>query len=37
MMVWAHGGPIWFASLDLIGAYLPMGYIGGILAGAKKS
>lgn len=30
------GGPVWFIVLDLIGAYLPMGYLGGTLAGAKK-
>lgn len=29
------GGPLWFILLDLIGAYLPMGYLGGRLAGAK--
>lgn len=25
------GGPAWFIALDLIGAYLPMGYLGGVL------
>ena len=25
------GGPAWFIALDLIGAYLPMGYLGGML------
>jgi hypothetical protein len=35
-MVAMFGGPLWFIALDLIGAYLPMGYLGGILAGAKK-
>jgi hypothetical protein len=35
-MVWMYGGPVWFAALDLIGAYLPMGYLGGLLAGAKN-
>ena len=35
-MVAMFGGPAWFAALDLIGAYLPMGYLGGILSGAKK-
>lgn len=29
------GGPVWFSVADLIGAYLPMAYLGGILAGAK--
>lgn len=36
MMASMYGGPIWFILLDLIGAYLPMGYLGGILGGAKK-
>ena len=36
MMVAMYGGPLWFSVLDLIGAYLPMGFLGGILAGAKK-
>ena len=35
-MVAMFGGPLWFSVVDLIGAYLPMGYLGGILAGAKK-
>ena len=35
-MVALFGGPLWFSVVDLIGAYLPMGYLGGILAGAKK-
>jgi hypothetical protein len=30
------GGPVWFIVLDLIGAYLPMGFLGGLLAGAQK-
>ncbi|MCA9120280.1 MAG: hypothetical protein KDB11_08860 [Planctomycetales bacterium] len=34
MMVSMFGGPIWFAVLDLLGAYLPMGYLGAILGGA---
>jgi hypothetical protein len=36
MMVSMVGGPVWFAALDLIGAYLPMGFLGGMLGGAKK-
>ena len=36
VMVSMFGGPIWFTVLDLLGAYLPMGYLGGMLAGAKK-
>ena len=35
-MVSMFGGPLWFTVLDLVGAYLPMGYLGGILGGAKK-
>jgi hypothetical protein len=35
-MVATFGGPLWFSVLDLIGAYLPMGYLGGKLAGATK-
>lgn len=30
------GGPIWFTVLDLVAAYLPMAWLGGILGGAKK-
>lgn len=37
MMVAMYGGPIWFAVLDLVGAYLPMAYLGGILAHQKKT
>ncbi|MEQ1903939.1 MAG: hypothetical protein ABL888_07145 [Pirellulaceae bacterium] len=36
-MVSMYGGPLWFAILDLVGAYLPMGYLGGLLAGGKDS
>jgi hypothetical protein len=36
MMVSMFGGPVWFIVLDVIGAYLPMGFLGGLLAGAKK-
>jgi len=35
-MVAMFGGPLWFSVVDLIGAYLPMGYLGGILVGTKK-
>ncbi|MCB1044132.1 MAG: hypothetical protein KDC35_14410 [Acidobacteria bacterium] len=31
------GGPIWFNVVDLICAYLPMGYLGGFLAGRRSS
>lgn len=36
-MVAMVGGPLWFCILDLVGAYLPMGYLGGVLAGGKKA
>jgi hypothetical protein len=36
LMVSMFGGPVWFTVLDLIGAYLPMGYLGGMLGGARK-
>lgn len=36
MMVVMHGGPVWFAVADLVGAYLPMAYLGGKLAGRKE-
>jgi hypothetical protein len=35
IMVVQYGGPMWFITLDLVGAYLPMGYLGGALAGAR--
>lgn len=31
-MVATLGGPMWFSLIDLIGAYLPMGYVGSMLA-----
>ncbi len=31
-MVAMVGGPVWFAVADLVGAYLPMGYLGGRIA-----
>ncbi len=36
-MVVMCGGPMWFTTSDLLLAYLPMGYLGGILAGGKRS
>jgi len=36
-MVVMCGGPVWFIASDLLLAYLPMGFLGGLLAGAKKS
>ncbi len=35
-MVSMYGGPIWFTVLDLLGAYLPMGYLGGVLGSVRK-
>ncbi len=31
-MVVMIGGPVWFTVLDLVGAYLPMGYLGGMVS-----
>ncbi len=36
-MVITIGGPLWFNVSDLVLAYIPMSYLGGILAGGKKS
>lgn len=30
------GGPTWFIATDITLAYLPMGYLGGMLAGGKQ-
>ncbi len=35
-MVYLAGGPTWFIAADLLLAYLPMAYLGGVMAGAKK-
>lgn len=35
-MVMMIGGPKWFIALDLLVAYLPMAYLGGVAAGATK-
>lgn len=31
------GGPTWFIVADLVVAYIPMGYLGAVLAGATRS
>lgn len=31
------GGPVWFNVADLLLAYIPMGFLGGILAGGRRS
>jgi len=36
-MVYLCGGPAWFVAADLLLAYIPMGYLGGILAGRKRT
>ncbi len=36
-MVFMCGGPMWFIAADLLLAYIPMGFLGGILAGGKHS
>lgn len=33
--VYAFGGPLWFKVLDLVVAYIPMGLLGGKLAGGN--
>jgi hypothetical protein len=30
------GGPLWFIVADLLVAYIPMGYLGAVLAGATR-
>lgn len=36
MMVILVGGPLWFKVTDLLLAYIPMGYLGGMLGRKKK-
>lgn len=36
-MVAMFGGPVWFAVVDLIGAYLPMAYLGAVLGGVNRT
>ena len=36
-MVFMCGGPVWFIASDLLLAYVPMGYLGGVLARRKVS
>ena len=31
------GGPLWFSVADLLLAYIPMGYLGAVLAGATRA
>ena len=31
------GGPVWFIASDLLLAYIPMAFLGGFLAGRKRS
>ena len=35
-MIFMCGGPVWFIASDLLLAYIPMGFLGGILAGGKR-
>lgn len=37
MMASMVGGPMWFIAADLLLAYLPMGYLGGLLANRKPA
>ena len=36
-MVSMLGGPMWFNATDLLLAYIPMAFLGGFLAGGKRS
>ncbi len=36
-MISILGGPLWFTAADLLLAYLPMAYLGAVLAGAIRS
>jgi hypothetical protein len=36
-MIRMIGGPLWFQAADIILAYLPMGYVGGTLAGKTRT
>ena len=36
-MVISVGGPVWFIAADLLLAYLPMAYLGAVLAGGKRA
>jgi hypothetical protein len=36
-MILNCGGPAWFIATDLLLAYLPMAYLGGFLAGRKRT
>ncbi len=36
MMVFMVGGPVWFIASDLLLAYIPMGFLGGLLARGKR-
>ena len=36
-VVLMYGGPLWFACVDLLGAYFPMAYLGGLLGRPKHT
>ena len=36
-MIFNCGGPVWFIASDLLLAYIPMAFLGGFLAGGKRS
>ncbi len=36
-MILNCGGPLWFVATDLLLAYIPMAFLGGSLAGEKRS
>lgn len=33
VMIANVGGPLWYSAIDLVLAYLPMGFLGGMLGG----
>ena len=35
-MVYMVGGPLWFIAADLLIAYIPMSYLGGVMASTRK-
>ena len=37
VMILNCGGPVWFIASDLLLAYIPMAFLGGVLAGGKRS
>ncbi len=36
-MIFNCGGPVWFIAADLLLAYIPMGFLGGVVAGGRRT